>query len=80
MGAGGVLSLCTFGQAISGASTLALGALLTFIFIVFAAATTRTVSYYKLLYGGEANFPKALLATLANLKLIANKWQQSEAI
>ena len=81
MGIGGVLSLgCTFGQAISGASTLALGALLTFIFIVFGAATTMKVSYYKLLYGDEASFTKALLAALADLKLIPNKWRQLEAI
>ncbi|MXX98617.1 MAG: YeeE/YedE family protein [Gammaproteobacteria bacterium] len=81
MGIGGVLSLgCTFGQAISGASTLALGALLTFIFIVLGAATTMKVSYYKLLYGDEASFPKALLAALADLKLIPAKWRQLEAI
>ena len=81
MGIGGVLSLgCTFGQAISGASTLALGALLTFIFIVLGAATTMKVSYYKLLYGDDASFPKALLAALADLKLIPNKWRQLEAI
>ena len=81
MGIGGVLSLgCTFGQAISGASTLALGALLTFIFIVLGAATTMKVSYYKLLYGDDANFPKALLTALADLRLIPNKWRQLESI
>ena len=81
MGIGGVLSLgCTFGQAISGASTLALGALLTFIFIVLGAAMTMKISYYKLLYGDEANFFKALLAALADLKLIPNRWRQLEAI
>lgn len=81
MGVGGVLSLgCTFGQAISGASTLALGALLTFIFIVLGAAATMKVNYYKLLYGDQANFIKALLAALADLKLIPNKWRQLEAM
>ncbi|MBC6414761.1 MAG: YeeE/YedE family protein [Chromatiales bacterium] len=81
MGIGGVLSLgCTFGQAISGASTLALGALLTFIFIVLGAAMTMKVNYYKLLYGDEANFFSALLAALADLKLIPNKWRRLEAI
>ncbi len=81
MGIGGVLSLgCTFGQAISGASTLALGALLTFTFIVLGSATTMKVSYYKLLYGDDASFPKALLAALADLKLIPNKWRQLESI
>ncbi len=81
MGIGGVLSLgCTFGQAISGASTLALGALLTFTFIVLGAATTMKVSYYKLLYGDDASFPKALLAALADLKLIPNNWRQLESI
>ncbi len=81
MGIGGVLALgCTFGQAISGASTLALGALLTFIFIVLGATATMKVSYYKLLYGDDASFPKALLATLADLKLIPGKWRQLESI
>ena len=81
MGIGGVLSLgCTFGQAISGASTLALGALLTFTFIVLGAATTMKVSYYKLLYGEDASFPKALLTALADLRLIPNKWRQLESM
>ena len=81
MGIGGVLSLgCTIGQAISGGSTLALGALLTFIFIVLGAATTMKISYYKLLYGDDASFPKALMAALADLRLIPNKWRQLEAI
>jgi len=81
MGIGGVLSLgCTFGQAISGASTLALGALLTFIFIVLGAATTMKVSYYRLLYAEEANFAKALITALADLKLIPNKWRQLDAL
>ena len=81
MGIGGVLSLgCTFGQAISGASTLASGALLTFIFIVLGAATTMKVNYYKLLYEDEAKFPKALLAALADLKLIPGRWRQLERL
>lgn len=46
MGVGGVLSLgCTFGQALSGASTLALGSFLTIASIIGGAALTMKVQY-----------------------------------
>lgn len=81
MGIGGVLSLgCTFGQAISGASTLALGSFITFMFIVIGAATTMRIQYYYLLYEDEVNFPKALVSAFADLKLLPNKWRRLEAL
>ena len=81
MGSGGVLSLgCTFGQAISGASTLALGSFITFAFIIIGAATTMKVQYYYLLYEDQVTFPKALTTALADLKLLPNKWRQFEAL
>lgn len=46
MGVGGVLSLgCTFGQALSGASTLAIGSFLTLIAIIAGCAGTMKVQY-----------------------------------
>lgn len=46
MGVGGVLSLgCTFGQALSGASTLALGSFLTIASIIAGAAATMKIQF-----------------------------------
>jgi len=50
MGVGGVLSMgCTVGQAITGMSTVALGAFLTFIAIVAGAAGTMKYQYWRML-------------------------------
>jgi uncharacterized membrane protein YedE/YeeE len=49
MGFGGVCSFgCTIGQGISGFSTLALGSMMTFLFIVVGAAATMKYQYWKL--------------------------------
>ena len=50
MGVGGVLSMgCTVGQAITGMSTVALGAFLTFMAIVAGAAITMKYQYWRML-------------------------------
>ena len=49
MGIGGVLAMgCTFGQAISGMSTLAVGSILTFLAIVMGAAGTMRYQYWRI--------------------------------
>jgi len=49
MGIGGVLSMgCTFGQAITGISTLAVGSILTFLAIVIGAAGTMKYQYWRI--------------------------------
>ena len=49
MGTGGVLSMgCTFGQAITGLSTLAIGSILTFLAIVIGAAGTMKYQYWRI--------------------------------
>jgi uncharacterized membrane protein YedE/YeeE len=49
MGIGGVLSMgCTFGQAITGISTLAVGSILTFFAIVIGAAGTMKYQYWRI--------------------------------
>ena len=81
MGVGGVLSLgCTFGQAITGASTLALGSFITFVFIVLGAALAMKVEYYRLVYEDEATFTKALVAGMADLHLLPDKWRRLDAV
>ena len=81
MGVGGVLSLgCTFGQAITGASTLALGSFITFAFIVLGSALTMKVEYYRLVYEDEATFGKALVAGMADLHLLPGKWRGLDAV
>lgn len=50
MGVGGVLAMgCTVGQAITGMSTVALGAILSFIAIVAGAAGTMKYQYWRML-------------------------------
>ncbi|MEZ5542437.1 MAG: YeeE/YedE family protein [Pseudomonadota bacterium] len=81
MGFGGVLALgCTVGQAITGISTLALGSFLTFGAIVLGAAATMKVTYYKMVYEDEATFAKALVATLADLRLLPNGLRQLDKV
>jgi uncharacterized membrane protein YedE/YeeE len=49
MGIGGVLSMgCTFGQAITGISTLAVGSILTFLSIVIGAAGTMKYLFWRI--------------------------------
>ena len=48
MGFGGICALgCTIGQGISGFSTLALGSIITFVFIVIGAALTMKYQYWR---------------------------------
>jgi uncharacterized protein len=50
MGVGGVLSMgCTVGQAITGMSTLALGSILTFVFIVLGAVLAMKYQYWRMM-------------------------------
>jgi hypothetical protein len=81
MGIGGVLGMgCTIGQGVTGISTLALGSFLTFGAIVLGAALTMKVQFYKMVYEEEATFGKALIAGLADLKLVPNSLRQLEAV
>jgi uncharacterized membrane protein YedE/YeeE len=68
MGIGGVLSMgCTIGQGVTGISTLALGSILTFAFIVFGSALTMKVQYYLL---DEKGFLEALRHGLSDMRLL----------
>lgn len=73
MGLGGTLALgCTIGQAITGVSTLAIGSFLTFLAIVLGSALTMKFQYYRMVYEDEATVGKALVAALADLRLVPN--------
>ena len=64
MGFGGVMALgCTIGQGITGMSTLALGSLVTLVFIILGSAFAMKMQYY--LYD-EKGWWHALRATLAD--------------
>lgn len=81
MGFGGVLSIgCTIGQAVSGVSTLAAGSFLTFVSICLGSALTMKVQYYKMVYEDEASWGSALVAGMADLRLIPQKWRRHEAV
>lgn len=81
MGVGGVLAIgCTIGQAITGASTLAAGSFLTFASIVFGSALTMKIQYYKMVYDEDATFIKALVAGLADMKLLPNALRQLDKV
>lgn len=71
MGIGGVLAMgCTIGQGVTGFSTLAIGSILAFLFIVLGSATTMKVRYYML---DEQGFAAALRMTLADFRLLPAK-------
>jgi len=80
MGIGGVLSMgCTFGQGITGISTLALGSFLVFGSIVLGSALTMKVEYYRMLHE-DASFVDALLTGLVDLRLLPSGMRRLEAL
>jgi uncharacterized membrane protein YedE/YeeE len=81
MGFGGVLAMgCTIGQAVTGVSTLAIGSFIAFAGIVFGSALTMKIQYYKLVYEEEAGFLSALVASLADMKLLPNGMRKLEKV
>lgn len=81
MGTGGVLAMgCTIGQAVTGASTLAMGSFLTFFAIVFGSALTMKIQYYKMVYEEEASFFKALVAGMADMRLLPNSLRKLDKV
>ncbi len=81
MGLGGVLALgCTIGHGVTGLSTLALGSLLTLIMIVLGSALSMKVMFYRMVYEQEAGITAALLSSLADLRLIPNRFRRLEKI
>jgi len=81
MGIGGVLAMgCTIGQAVTGASTLAMGSFITFFAIVFGSALTMKIQYYKMVYEEEASFGKVLVASLADMKMLPNGMRKLDEI
>jgi len=81
MGIGGVLSLgCTFGQGITGVSTLSIGSVLVFASIVFGSALTMKIQYYKMCYEDEATFVKALITALVDMRFLPSGMRKLDAI
>lgn len=80
MGVGGVLGLgCTVGQGITGLSTLAMGSLVTLVFIVLGSALTMKVQYYKMLYE-DASVVAAFTTALVDLRLLPSSMRKLEAL
>ncbi|MBI3778903.1 MAG: YeeE/YedE family protein [Gammaproteobacteria bacterium] len=68
MGFGGVIALgCTIGQGVTGMSTLALGAVITLIMIIFGSSLAMKMEYYLM---DEQGFFRALRLALADMKLL----------
>ncbi len=81
MGIGGVLGMgCTIGQGVTGFSTLAVGSVLTFASIVFGAALTMKVQYYRMVYEEEASFYSAFVTSLVDMHLLPKGLRRLEAI
>jgi uncharacterized membrane protein YedE/YeeE len=81
IGTGGVLSMgCTIGQGVTGVSTLSAGAFITLVSIIFGAAITMKIQYYKAVYEDEASFVKALLSSLVDMKLLPASMRKLDAI
>lgn len=79
MGFGGVLGMgCTIGQGITGVSTLAIGSFLTLGAIVFGAALTMKVQYYRMVYESEASFASAVITSLVDLHLLPKAMRRLE--
>ncbi len=80
MGFGGILAMgCTFGQGITGVSTLSLGSIMAFLAIVFGSALTMKIQYYQMLYE-EASFFAVLVTALVELKLLPASMRKLEAL
>ena len=81
LGFGGVLAMgCTIGQGVTGISTLAIGSFIAFAGILLGSALTMKVQYYKLVYEKEATFLSALVASLADMKLLPNGMRKLEKV
>lgn len=81
MGIGGILALgCTIGQGVTGFSTLAVGSIMAFFSLVFGSALTMKIQYYRMVYEDQAGFFSALVAALADMKMLPNGLRKLEAI
>lgn len=70
MGTGGVLAMgCTFGQGITGFSTLALGSLIAFGSFIIGSAITMRFEYYRMVYD-NASILDAMLISLVSFRLL----------
>ena len=81
MGIGGVLALgCTIGQGVTGFSNLAVGSMMTFIFIIFGSALTMKIQYYKMVYESDASYFGAFVTALVDMKLLPGGMRKLEAV
>ena len=81
MGFGGVLAMgCTFGQAISGISTLSIGSFIAFSGILLGSVLTLKIQSYMIIYEGEASFIDSLMASLADLGLIPSSLRKIDPV
>ena len=81
MGFGGVLAMgCTFGQAISGISTLSIGSFIAFSGIMLGSVLTLKIQYYMIIYSDEASVIDSLVASLADLGLVPNSFRKIDPV
>ncbi|MEE9448250.1 MAG: YeeE/YedE thiosulfate transporter family protein, partial [Arenicellales bacterium] len=81
MGLGATLALgCTIGQGVTGIATLAIGSFVTVIAIVLGSALTMKVQYYQMVYEEESSFMKALVAGMADMKLLPNSLRSLDKV
>jgi len=79
MGTGGILALgCTFGQGITGISTLSMGSVVALVSIIFGSAMTMKVQYYKLIHEDEGTFIKAFIIGLVDFKMLPESMRKLE--
>jgi len=81
MGIGGILALgCTIGQGVTGFSTLAVGSIIAFLSLIFGSAMTMKIQYYKMVYEDDANFFKAFVTALVDMKMLPGGMRKLEAV
>lgn len=77
MGAGGVLALgCSIGQGLTGISTLAAGSFVAVTSMIFGAALTMRVQFYRLVYESEVSLFSALITALCDFHFFPQKFRR----
>lgn len=81
LGLGGVLALgCSIGQGVTGVSTLALGSFIAAGAMMLGAALTMKAELYHMVYEDRAGWPAAIVAALADLRLLPARLRRLDPV
>lgn len=81
LGLGGVLAMgCSLGQGVTGVSTVACGSLLATGGMVLGAALSMKVELYRMVYVERAGWLQAVVAALADLHMLPQRWRRLDPV